>query len=233
MNNLSIVIPVYNEEKNLKKLVEEIQISLKNKFFFEIIFVNDGSTDRSHEILKQIQIRYKNIYISNIIKNTGQSFCIYKGIELSNFPTIITLDADLQNDPKDIENLVKFYFKNYPKYKLVGGLRKKRKDSLIKILSSKIANRVRKFILNDDCDDTGCSLKVFEKNQFLKLPFFNGIHRFLPALFIALGNKNFFLEVNHRFRIHGKSKYGTFGRLIRGIFDIFRVIKIMKKLNYD
>ncbi len=231
MNNLSLVIPVYNEKENLKKLVEEIIESLDKKFVFEIIFVNDGSTDQSLEILNQIQKRYKNIYVHNIIKNKGQSFCIFKGVELSNFSTIVTLDADLQNDPKDIQNLANYYFHNYPKFKLVGGLRKKRKDSYLKIFSSKIANKVRKFILKDNCDDTGCSLKVFEKKEFLKLPYFNGIHRFLPALFIALNNKNYFLEVNHRFRIYGKSKYGTFGRLIRGIFDIAKVIKIKKNIK--
>lgn len=231
MNNLSLVIPVYNEKENLKKLVEEIIESLNKKFVFEIIFVNDGSTDQSLEILNQIQKRYKNIYVHNIIKNKGQSFCIFKGVELSNFSTIVTLDADLQNDPKDIQNLANYYFHNYPKFKLVGGLRKKRKDSFLKIFSSKIANKVRKFILKDNCDDTGCSLKVFEKKEFLKLPYFNGIHRFLPALFIALNNKNYFLEVNHRFRIYGKSKYGTFGRLIRGIIDIAKVIKIKKNIK--
>tara|TARA_Y100001970_G_C14151657_1_gene813052 strand:- start:406 stop:1107 length:702 start_codon:yes stop_codon:yes gene_type:complete len=233
MNKLSVVIPVLNEEQNLRKLVEEIFSCLVNKYIFEIIFVNDGSTDRSIEVLEEIKNKYNNIYIINQVTNKGQSFSIFNGVRLSNYKSIVTLDADLQNDPKDIEFLAKFYFQNYPNFKLVGGIRNKRKDSIIKLISSKIANKVRKFILNDKCDDTGCSLKIFDKDEFLKLPYFSGMHRFLPALFLALNNQNFFLKVNHRHRIHGKSKYGTIDRLIKGIIDIFRVLIIKNKLNND
>lgn len=233
MNKLSVVIPLFNEEQNLRKLVDEIFLCLVNKYMFEIIFVNDGSTDRSVEVLEKLRNKHKNIFIINQDTNKGQSFSIYNGVHFSNYKSIVTLDADLQNDPKDIELLANFYFQNYPNYKLVGGIRNKRKDSIIKLISSKIANKVRKFILNDKCDDTGCSLKVFDKSEFVKLPYFSGMHRFLPALFLALNNKNFFLKVNHRHRVHGKSKYGTIDRLIKGIIDIFRVLIIKYKLNND
>ena len=104
---------------------------------------------------------------------------------------------------------------------------------LIKILSSKIANKIRSYILNDDCVDTGCSLKVFDRNIFLSFPFFDGIHRFLPALFKGYNKNTFFINVDHRPRIHGNSKYGTFGRLVRGIRDLITVAKIIKKFRRD
>ena len=163
MNKLSVVIPLFNEEQNLRKLVDEIFLCLVNKYMFEIIFVNDGSTDRSVEVLEKLRNKHKNIFIINQDTNKGQSFSIYNGVHFSNYKSIVTIDADLQNDPKDIELLANFYFQNYPNYKLVGGIRNKRKDSIIKLISSKIANKVRKFVLNDKCDDTGCSLKVFDK----------------------------------------------------------------------
>ena len=111
---------------------------------------------------------------------------------------------------------------------MVGGIRKKRKDNLLKIFSSRIANIIRKLILNDNCDDTGCSLKVFDKNVFMLFPFFDGMHRFLPALFIGHSKKTFFTNVDHRKRIYGKSKYGTFKRLFGGIRDIIKVKKILR-----
>ena len=112
---------------------------------------------------------------------------------------------------------------------MVGGIRKKRQDSFIKILSSKIANYIRSKILNDNCKDTGCSLKVFSKNIFLEFPYFDGIHRFLPALFKGYGHKTDFINVNHRVRKYGKSKYGTIDRLFRGIRDIIKVKNIINK----
>ena len=112
--------------------------------------------------------------------------------------------------------------------KLLGGLRLNRQDSVIKILSSKIANSIRSFVLKDNCSDTGCSLKIFDKNIFLDFPFFNGIHRFLPALFLGYGYKTEFITVSHRKRLHGISNYGTLKRLFNGIIDIYKVMKIIK-----
>ena len=114
---------------------------------------------------------------------------------------------------------------------MVGGIRFRRKDNLIKIFSSKVANSIRSKILKDNCPDTGCSLKVFDKHVFMQFPFFNGIHRFLPALFKGFGKQTYFINVDHRFRIHGHSKYGTFLRLFRGIKDLIRVAIILKKFK--
>ena len=163
-------------------------------------------------------------------KNQGQSFSLNKGIKNSLNNIIITLDGDGQNDPKDIPNLLKKYISNND-IKLVGGIRRKRQDSIIKILSSRIANYVRRKILDDGCKDTGCSLKVFDREIFLKFPFFNGIHRFLPALFKGYGHKTIFINVNHRKRKYGISNYGTLNRMFSGIRDIYKVYKILKKMR--
>ena len=224
----SIVIPIYNEAQNITKLVEEIFQSLDNYKNFEIIVVNDASEDNTIEITNRLQKKY-NIVVINNKYNRGQSYSVLEGIRISKNEIIVTLDGDGQNNPSDIPNLLKYYVENKNIY-LVGGIRQKGKDSIIKILSSKFANKVRSSILKDDCQDTGCSLKVFNREVFLEFPYFNGIHRFLPALFKGYNYKCFYIKVDHRMRKNGISKYGTFGRLYRGIIDIFRVKKIIK--NY-
>jgi Glycosyltransferases involved in cell wall biogenesis len=180
MKEFSIVIPIFNEEKNIRQLVKEIyeQDEIKNKF--ELIFVNDKSMDESEKILKNESKVKDFIYINNK-NNIGQSLSIYKGVRRSSTKTIVTMDGDLQNDPSDIKKLYNIYFSNN-NIKLVSGIRFNRKDSIIKKISSKIANFVRRFYLNDNCVDTGCSLKIFDKNIFLTFEFFDGIHRFIPSL---------------------------------------------------
>jgi dolichol-phosphate mannosyltransferase len=234
--NFSIVIPVYNESKNIVDLLDEINFFLiEENISFEIIIVNDSSTDNSEFVINQYMKKNsgksKIKLISNKI-NQGQSYSIREGIKIATYDTIVTIDGDGQNNPKDINKLLKFYYFN-KHLSLVGGLRKKRQDNFIKILSSKIANFIRKKILDDDCNDTGCSLKVFDKKIFLKFPYFSGMHRFLPALFKGYGCKTHYLEVDHRKRLKGHSKYGTFDRLFRGIRDLFVVIKIIRAFSNE
>ena len=232
MYSISIVIPLFNEEDNIKILLKDLLDSIQNNFIFQLIFIDDGSTDNSKKVLNEIKSQNKfDLKIVHLKQNTGQSFAIKTGIEIAKYDDIVTIDSDLQNNPSDIIKLANFYFKNIDKYSLVGGIRKKRKDSKVKIYSSKIANKVRKIILNDNCDDTGCSLKIFKKNIFLSFPFFNGIHRFLPAMFTGYGYNTFFLDVDHRHRIYGVSKYGVLNRLFRGIRDIIKVKIILSKKN--
>ena len=225
MLSISIVIPIFNEKDNIENLLEEIVFCTKN-FNTEIVLIDDGSTDNTLNIINILANKYDNILVKHFDTNKGQSLAIYEGVKISKNNIIVTLDADGQNDPRDIAELLSIY--NKKKYKLVGGIRNKRKDKFIKIISSKIANYVRKKILKDNCDDTGCSLKVFDRDIFLNFTYFDVIHRFLPALFSGYGHKTFFINVNHRARYFGKSKYGTYKRLIKGIIGIVKVYSIIK-----
>jgi len=221
----SIVIPIYNEAQNIDPLICEIYKSLTNYLNFELIIVNDASTDNTLEIINNLKVKFDIILINNPSKK-GQSFSIHKGITKSKNKIIVTLDGDGQNNPKDIPLLLDKYLSDDDIF-LVGGIRMNRKDSLTKLITSKIANKIRSKILKDDCDDTGCSLKVFDKKIFLKFPFFYGIHRFLPALFTGYGYKTFFTRVDHRPRKRGFSNYGTIDRLYQGIINIMKVKKII------
>jgi dolichol-phosphate mannosyltransferase len=221
----SVIIPLYNEQKNIINLLDEIKINLSNYEKYEIVLIDDGSDDDTLNTIKLVE----NIKIKILEnkKNLGQSFSIHTGIKYSSFNIIITIDGDGQNDPIDINNLLDIYLSN-SEIKLVGGIRNKRRDNYIKIISSKIANYIRSKILNDNCLDTGCSLKVFDKDIFLNFPYFDGMHRFLPALFKGYGYNTSFINVNHRKRKFGISKYGTIIRLFKGIRDIIKVKKIIK-----
>ena len=230
MNQLSIVIPIYNEKENIKYLFNEFKQYKIYEIVDEVIYIDDCSTDGSLVELNLIKKKYSKVIVLRHLRNFGQSKCLHTGINHTKSSTIITIDGDGQNNPRDISKLIKLYFSNN-EISLVGGIRHKRKDNLIKIFSSKIANNFRKLILNDDCNDTGCSLKIFDRKEFLKIPYFNGMHRFLPALFKGLGKKTKFINVDHRARIYGTSKYGTLKRLFYGIIDIIRVLIIIKKFN--
>ena len=222
----SIVIPLFNEEENIEPLFREIVLNLNHYNDYEIILVDDASTDNTLKKINNV-INKKTKVIRNL-KNQGQSYSILNGIQNSSNKIIITLDGDGQNDPADIPKLLEYYL-SYKDIELVAGIRFKRQDSLIKKISSRLANYIRSKILKDNCLDTGCSLKVFNKDIFLEFPFFNGIHRFLPALFIGFGYKAAYINVNHRKRNFGISKYGTMNRLFKGIKDIIRVNNILKK----
>ncbi len=228
MKNFSLVIPVYNEEFNIVNLYEEINQILDNNMRYEIIFIDDGSTDNTRNEIINLKNDPKVTLYENE-KNLGQSYSIFKGIKNSKNDTIVTLDGDGQNDPNDILKLLNLYNSNQ-KIKLVGGIRVNRKDTKLKKISSIIANKVRSYFLKDKCPDTGCALKVFSKEIFLTFEFFNGIHRFLPSLFIGAGYECEYIDVNHRYRTAGYSKYGVSNRLFKGILDIIKVKKMIKKL---
>lgn len=228
--DISIVVPFYNEGKNITQTYVEIINTFKNlkKYNYEIIFIDDGSIDDSFLYFDKLKNK-ENVKIFRNSENKGQSYSILLGVKESKSKTIITLDGDCQNNPSDMPKLIDVYFKN--DFSLVGGIRNKRKDSFFKIISSKIANYIRNYIFKDNCIDTGCSLKIFDRDIFLKFPFFTGLHRFLPSLFAGLNKKTFFIPVQHRYRSYGISKYGTFKRLIEGIIDLIRVLIIIKKLK--
>tara|TARA_Y100001970_G_scaffold249533_1_gene320111 strand:+ start:2626 stop:3321 length:696 start_codon:yes stop_codon:yes gene_type:complete len=226
--DLSVVIPVYNEEKNIFLLIDEVIKTVdKNCKNFEIVVVNDASTDNTVSEFKKKNYP-KIVRLINNYKNYGQSKSIYEGVKASKYNIIVTLDGDGQNNPININDLVETYILN-PNICLVGGIRKKRNDNYWRLFISRIANSIRTFILDDKCIDTGCGLKVFNREIFLQLPYFNGIHRYLPALFLAKGCITKFQDVQHRPRLNGYSKYGTLSRGLKGIRDLIKVVKIIKK----
>lgn len=220
--DFSIVIPIFNESENIIFLLNEIDACLK-VFNYEIILVDDCSKDNTLDILRNY--KKNNIVLIKNPNNLGQSKSIFNGVKAANSKNIVTLDGDGQNDPADIPNLYKVFKKNNAG--LVSGLRLRRKDNLLKKISSKVANAFRSFILNDGCVDSGCGLKIFNKNFFLNIFFFDSIHRFLPALFKGYGYKVMFVSVNHRYRKYGRSKYGIINRLFIGLFDTVRVFVII------
>lgn len=228
MNNFSIIIPAFNESKNLSILLDEIILNCLNNYNYQIIIVDDKSEDNTQNIIKKR--KEKNIKLISNKYNQGQSYSIHRGIQEADYENIITIDADLQNDPKDIPKIAEIYFYN-KNIKLVAGIRTNRKDNMIKIVSSKIANFVRSLILKDNCPDTGCSLKIFDKSFFLNIPFFDGMHRFIPAFFIGMNCKVIYEPVNHRYRKYGKSNYSTLSRLFKGLGDLYRVSKMIKKIK--
>ena len=224
MHCFSIVIPIYNEKENIFSLIDEINQNLNSETYnYEILIINDCSSDLNEIDYKNFD-ELKNTKIFSNHRNLGQSYSLISGKKKSKNNTILTLDGDGQNNPIDIPKLVNLYFSNNQIY-MVGGIRNKRKDSLTKLLASKIANKFRKSILNDQCDDTGCALKIFDKKTFLKFPEFDGLHRFLPAFFLAYKKKPLYINVDHRPRLKGTSKYGIFKRLINGLRDLYKVKK--------
>jgi len=231
----SVVIPVFNEEDGIIIFLDEVLSCLK-AYDFEVLVIDDGSNDGTMEKLKSYKVDSNILRIISHEKNIGQSSAINTGVRFSKYDTIVTLDGDGQNDPADIPKLLQKFF-DFKKTEennniIVAGYRKKRRDNLLKIFSSRVANSIRSNFLKDGTPDTGCGLKVFSKDLFLRLPFFDHIHRYLPALFSAYGASILNLEVNHRPRSLGKSKYGFHNRLWVGIIDLFGVKWLIKRAKY-
>lgn len=226
----SVVVPVYNEEENVAMLVDEIATALKG-MPYEMIFVNDKSTDNTLGSLQGLKKKYKTLRVLSHQQNAGQSRSVRSGILAAKGEFIATLDGDGQNDPADIPALItQIIRKDAPdNLALVGGRRAKRKDSWAKKIGSRIGNGVRRGLLKDEADDTGCGLKVFTRAAFLRLPYFDHIHRYIPALMIREGYAIEFCDVNHRNRQFGVSKYTNFGRLIVSISDLRGVMWLGKR----
>ena len=231
INNISIVIPVLNEERNIIDLLTEIKKNLEKKIKYEIIIVDDGSSDNTHNVLLKYLKKNKKVLVFKHKKNYGQSVSLRTGIMQTSSNYIVTLDGDGQNDPRDILKLLKS-FETDKEFMMVIGNRVKRIDNFARRLASRTAFKIRKFILKDETPDTGCAIKVFKKEDFLKLPFFNHIHRFLPFLFNSFKGKVISIQVNHRARINGYSKYSNFQRFLVGISDIFGVIWLRKRSKW-
>jgi dolichol-phosphate mannosyltransferase len=229
---ISIVVPVHNEAENISSLIEEIVDAMSQAEEYEIIYVDDGSNDETASVLKQMQQQVKALRVILHRQSCGQSTAVHTGVKAANYPYIATLDGDGQNDPADIPRLYQVLIEQRQvigNLSMVAGWRNKRHDSAWRLFSSKVANAVRSSLLGDNTPDTGCGLKVFIKDEFLRLPYFDHMHRFLPALILRAGGQVISEPVSHRVRAHGYSKYGTLDRLAVGIIDILGVIWLQKR----
>jgi dolichol-phosphate mannosyltransferase len=221
----SVVIPLKNEEGNIAALIEELEpVMSKLGKEWELICIDDGSTDQTWLMLQQLSKQKPYLKLIKFRKNYGQSSGFDAGFKKAQGEFVISLDGDGQNDPSDIPRLLALI----PSCDLVCGIRLKRKDTFVKRITSKIANRIRNALIQDGVQDTGCSLKVYRKSALEKIKLYHGMHRFLPALFKIEGFSIKQIEVNHRERRKGKSNYNFFNRSFNTLADLWAV-RWMKK----
>jgi len=232
-SKISVVIPIYNEEGNIINLIDEL-IPIVDKIGGEIIIVDDNSNDASRDlILKKKNNVNIEILLLQHAKQYGQSAGLLTGIKAAKNDLIVTLDGDGQNDPKDINSMLKVWESNNENsYLLVIGHRQNRQDNWSRRYASLMAKRFRKFILKDSTPDSGCGIKVFSRNLFLSLPYFDHIHRFLPALTRRHGGSVISHIVSHRNRSSGVSKYSNWQRFRVGLIDLYGVSWLIKRSSF-
>ena len=222
---LSVVVPVYNEAENVRPLVEQLECALRAApGQTEILFVDDGSTDQTLAFLKEAQAKDARIRIAHFRRNLGQTAAMAAGFRLARGKAVATLDGDLQNDPAEVLSLVGML----GEWDAVCGIRLHRQDTLWKRISSRIANGFRNWATGDDIVDTGCTLKAYRRECLESVELYQGMHRFLPTLLKMRGFRVTQVPVSHRPRSAGKTKYGTWGRLKKGLADVWAV-RWMKK----
>ncbi len=231
--SLSVVLPAKNEEGNIKPLIEEIYSALNSHTDFEIVLTDDGSDDNTAQeaidTAHQLNCSLKVLYHPH---SCGQSTAVHTAIRHADGKYIATLDADGQNDPADIVEMLKKAQEIKSPHFCVAGYRNKRKDTPWVHFQSRVANSVRQFFLNDGVPDSGCGLKVFPRETFLLLPYFDHMHRFLPALIKRMNGEIVVHPVNHRERTVGLSKYNVWNRLWVGIVDLFGVMWLRKRTKW-
>jgi len=225
---ISVVVPVFDEEGAAPALAREIAAAFKGRSY-EMVFVDDASRDGTRTALKALAAEIPQLRVLAHRKNSGQSRAVRSGILGARGSIIVTLDGDGQNDPADAPGLVDVLQAGPPDLALVGGERVKRQDSYAKKIASRVGNGVRRRLLNDTATDTGCGLKAFRREAFLRLPYFDHIHRYLPALMRREGYQIAFRPVNHRHRQTGASKYTNLGRLWASLSDLFGVIWLQSR----
>jgi len=226
---VSIVVPVRNEADNIAPLIAEIAAALDGRWAYEIIYVNDGSTDATAERLAAAMTQRSNLRQLRHAVSTGQSAAVRSGVRAARGAVVATLDGDGQNNPAFLPDLIATLEKGGARTGLVAGQRVGRKDTGFKKLQSRVANAVRSSILHDGTRDTGCGLKAFRRDVFLAMPYFDGLHRFLPALMRREGFEIAYVDVIDRPRHAGVSNYGFFDRLWIGILDLFGVWWLIRR----
>lgn len=226
-----MIVPVLNEADNIAPLVAEIESALDGVCTFEILYIDDASTDRTPEILAGLKATRPHLRIIRHDRTSGQSAGLRNGVWAARGVLVATLDGDGQNDPADIPKLLAKYRETvsagHPV--MVTGYRVNRRDTASKRFASKYANKLRRFLLKDDNPDTGCSLKLYARETFLRFPYFDHMHRFLPALAKRENCTVHVVPVNHRHRQHGQSKYSNLGRALVGIPDLLGVAWLLRR----
>ncbi|MGB0909333.1 MAG: glycosyltransferase family 2 protein [Nitrospirales bacterium] len=221
---ISVVIPMKDERENITPLSSQLLTFLAGREEtelspFEIVFVDDGSTDGSESLFHNLGQVHPEIRVVHLDRNYGQTAAFDAGFRHAKGTLIVTLDGDLQYDPVDIGKLLPLA----AQYDVVCGRRERRNDNLVRRLSSRLANGIRNAVIHDGIQDTGCSLKVFKRTVLERIPLFNGMHRFFPALAQMYGFSIIEIPVQHLPRVHGVSKYGVGNRLFASLYDLFAV----------
>jgi dolichol-phosphate mannosyltransferase len=227
--DLSIVIPARNEAENIAPLVGEIAAALDGKLTYEVIYIDDGSSDETAATVRAVASTHPTVRLLRHASSCGQSAAVRSGVKAAQAEWIATLDGDGQNDPADIPRLWAMTRETGSARLLIAGRRTKRRDTWIKRASSRIANSVRASLLKDATPDTGCGLKLFRRDLFLDLPFFDHMHRYLPALVLREGGQTVSVPVNHRPRSRGVSNYGTLDRLAVAFADLIGVLWLQRR----
>jgi len=223
--HLSVVVPVFNERDNVTPLINEITTALRGNPLlkgeaFEIVYVDDCSRDDTLDVLKTLKAEVPELRVIKHVSQSGQSTAVRNGVKQARGAWIATLDGDGQNDPADIPKLLAERETSAADVKLFAGWRVQRKDTGSKRWASKLANAIRSRMLHDATPDTGCGIKLFEREAFLDLPYFNHMHRYLPALMQRAGWKTVSVPVHHRHRASGVSKYNNLNRALVGLRDL-------------
>jgi glycosyltransferase involved in cell wall biosynthesis len=228
---ISVVVPVYNEEGNLPVLIPALVEVLKNLGrSYEMIFVDDGSSDESRRILKEMAFEHASLRILRFMENRGLSTALVAGMREARGEIIVTLDSDLQNDPADIPRLLEYL----DRYDMATGWRQKREDKWLKKISSKIGNLVRNWVSGENIHDSACTLRAFKKECIQDIPAFNGMHRFLSTLVKMEGYRIIEVPVSHHPRGFGKSKYNIRNRMVRSFIDLLAVRWMKRRtIHYD
>jgi dolichol-phosphate mannosyltransferase len=227
---LSVVVPVKDEAENIGPLAREIAAAVGSGSSIELVFVDDGSSDDTVRILTDLKQTLPGLRVVRHSRNMGQSRGVRTGVQVARGEIVVVLDGDGQNDPADIPRLLAvFSEEGSRKLGLVQGQRRSRKDNWQKRTASRLANRIRRGLLNDKAEDVGCGLKAFRRDAFLALPYFDHMHRYMVALMMREGFDVRFVDVGHRPRLHGQSKYGVWDRFLAGLYDLVGVRWLVRR----